>query len=409
MSSFDGHSASDPSASGETRPLAGKKPRLAKAWTAVLSSGPKFGIGRRSLPSLATPRDDEQEVRGGGKARDPLIRWRTVAKRTFTTVGVFSVFVNVLMLTLPLYLFQLSDRVLTSRSLDTLLMLSLLAVSFLAVLSLMDIVRRQMLGALANRFVSIIGGPLVASVIRTSHIGGGNVQAVRSLNQVRNFISSPTMLLLFDAPLSPLYFSVVFLVNVKLGVIALLSGALLMATAVFNQQATTERLARAGAHNLRADDHAEALARNSQAINAMGMLNESILLWGKEQAHALSWQMSALNRNFWISGASKFFRLITQIVVLGYGAYLAINGEITGGMMIAASIIASRALQPLEGMIEGWRSVVQTRSAYGRVMATVEAWQQEKPRLRLPRPQGGSRWIGSFTFPLEGRSPLSMA
>lgn len=331
-------SASDPSASGETRPFAVHNLHLAKAWRAVLSSGPKFGVGHRSLPSLANPLGDEEEIRGGGKARDPLTGWRAVAKRTFTTVGIFSVFVNVLMLTLPLYLFQLSDRVLTSRSLDTLLMLSLLAIAFLAVLSLVDIFRRQMLGALANRFVSIIGGPLVASVIRTSHIGGGNVQAVRSLNQVRNFISSPTMLLLFDAPLSPLYFAVLFLINLKLGVVALLSGLLLTATAVLNQRATSERLARAGAHSLRADDHAEALARNSQAINAMGMLNESILLWGREQAHALSWQISALNRNFWISGASKFFRLITQIAVLGYGAYLAINGEITGGMMIAASI-----------------------------------------------------------------------
>ena len=94
----------------------------------------------------------------------------------------------------------------------------------------------------------------------------------------------------------------------------------------------------------------------------MGMLNESILHWGREQARALTVQSEALDRNFWISGASKFFRLVTQIVILGGGAYLALQGELTGGMMIAASIIAGRALQPLEGMIEGWRSVVQTRA-----------------------------------------------
>jgi len=330
----------------------------------------------------------EEEVRGAGAEVDPLRRWRLVAKNSFAAVGGFSLFVNLLMLTLPLYLFQLSDRVLTSRSLDTLLMLSMLAISLIAVLSLVDIFRRQMLGALANRFQTILGGPLLASVISASHVGSGNVQAVRNLNQVRNFISSPTMLLLFDAPLAPLYLGAVFLINLELGVIALLAALMLMAIAVVNQRVTSEPLARAGTHNLKADDHAEALARNSQVINAMGMMNESVLLWGKEQAHALSWQIAALNRNFWISGASKFFRLITQIAVLGWGAYLALSGEITGGMMIAASIIASRALQPLEGMIEGWRSVVHTRAAYARVTSTVDAWQREKTRLRLPRPQG---------------------
>ena len=107
------------------------------------------------------------------------------------------------------------------------------------------------------------------------------------------------------------------------------------------------------------------LARNSQVINAMGMLNESILHWGRRQAPALTVQSHALDRNFWISGASKFVRLMAQITVLGMGAYLALQAEITGGMMIAASIIAGRALQPLEGLIEGWRSCVQRAPPMG--------------------------------------------
>ena len=99
-------------------------------------------------------------------------------------------------------------------------------------------------------------------------------------------------------------------------------------------------------------------------------------------------QIAALDRSFWISGASRFLRLITQIAILGWGAHLALEGNLTGGMMIAASIIAGRALQPLEGMIEGWRSLMHTRAAYARVRAAVETLQSEKPRLRLPRPTG---------------------
>jgi ATP-binding cassette subfamily C protein len=118
------------------------------------------------------------------------------------------------------------------------------------------------------------------------------------------------------------------------------------------------------------------------------MLQESIQHWGNEHANALTVQGAALNRNFWITGVSKFLRLITQILVLGWGAFLALEGELTGGMMIAASIIASRALQPLEGMIEGWRGVVQAHAAYNRVVAAVEAFTREPPRLQLPRPKG---------------------
>ena len=319
---------------------------------------------------------------------EPLREWRRDARRHFVTVGVFSLFVNVLMLTLPIYLFQISDRVLTSRSFDTLLMLSVLALAFLTVLSLLDVFRRQVLGSLATRLDTRLGGPLLASVISSSAAGSGGIQTLRSLHQVRNFISSPAMLLLFDTPLAPVYFAVVFLISPVLGFIVLASGIVLIGIAWLNQHATSAQLALAGAHAIKADQHAEALARNSQVINAMGMLNESILHWGREEASALTRQAAALDRNFWISGLSKYFRLITQIAVLGIGAYLALEGKLTAGMMIAASIIAARGLQPLEGMIEGWRSIVQTRAAYARVVAAVEALQREKPRLLLPRPDG---------------------
>jgi ATP-binding cassette subfamily C protein len=185
-------------------------------------------------------RDAAARIRGAVEAwdksdalsgqEDPLRGWRRDARRHFTTVGVFSLFVSILMLTLPIYLFQISDRVLTSRSFDTLLMLSLLALAFLTVLSLLDVFRRQVLGSLATQLDTRLGGPLLASVISSSLVGGGNVQTLRSLHQVRNFISSPAMLLLFDTPLAPVYFAVVFLISPTLGFIVLTSGMVLMAS-----------------------------------------------------------------------------------------------------------------------------------------------------------------------------------
>ena len=367
---------------GEPRPATGE-PDAKAAIEADAGLATKADAGPATKAGPAG--DDATEA----TAADPMAEWRAVARRNFITVGLFSTVVNLLMLTMPVYLFQISDRVLTSRSIDTLLMLSILALMFIGVLSLLDILRRQVLGALSTKLETILGGPVLASIVTTARVGdGGNVAPMRSLHQVKSFISSPVMLLLFDAPLAPIYLAVVFLIHPDLGWITLIAALVLMVIAFVNQRATAQPLGQAGAHAAKADGHAEALARNSQVINAMGMLNESILHWGREQAQALTTQAGALERNFWISGASKMARLITQIVILGWGAYLALDGHLTGGMMIAASIIAGRGLQPLEGMIEGWRSVIQTRAAYARVRTAVDLLKNEPPRLRLPRPEG---------------------
>jgi ATP-binding cassette subfamily C protein len=320
---------------------------------------------------------------------DPLSTWRSRARPTLTSVAVFSTFVNLMMLTMPLYLFQLSDRVLTSRSLDTLLMLTIVALGFIGVLSLLDIIRRQVLGRLATSFETILGGPVLASIVTSAKVAdSANMQALRSLHHVKSFIASPVMLLLFDVPLAPIYFGAVFLIHPALGSISFVSGLVLIAIAIANQKATSGPLGSANLHTSKADAQAEALARNCQVINAMGMLNESILHWGSDQARALIFHGGALDRSFWISGASKFARLVTQIVMLGVGAYLALHGSVTGGMMIAASIIAGRALQPFEIMIEGWRNLVQTRASYTRVCMAVESLKQERAHLLLPKPTG---------------------
>jgi ATP-binding cassette, subfamily C, bacterial len=346
------------------------------------------------------PAQADPLVRPDAEAEDPLVRreaatydpmqhWRAEALKGLITVGVFSAFVNLLMLTLPIYLFQLSDRVLTSRSMETLLMLSLLAIGLIAVLSILDVLRRQILGRLSMTMETILGAPVLASIVAAAPTGeGGNPQALRSLHQVRSFIASPTMLLLFDAPIAPLYFAVIFLIHPDLGWLVLAAGLVLMAIAAVNQWATSRLLAEGGSHSAKADAHAESLARNAQVINAMGMLNESVLHWGREQAEALKSHLGGQERNYVISGSSKFARLIVQILILGWGAYLALHGELTGGMMIAASVIAGRALQPLEGMIEGWRGLVQTAQAYTRVKTALALLAAEKPRLLLPKPTG---------------------
>ncbi len=166
--------------------------------------------------------------------REPIQQWNEIARRTFIAVGIFSVFVNLLMLTMPIYLFQISDRVLTSRSLDTLVMLSLLALRIHSG----PVAARHSAppGARAGwrrRMETILGGPVLASVVTSAPASdGGNMLPLRSLHQVRGFMSSPTMVILFDAPMAPLYFAAVFLIHPSLGFVTLAAGGLLVVIAV---------------------------------------------------------------------------------------------------------------------------------------------------------------------------------
>lgn len=339
-------------------------------------------------------------------AKSPVAQWRRVVWTNIWAVGVFSLFINLLMLTVPIYLFQISDRVLTSRSMDTLVMLSLIALGFLLVLSLLDVARRALLGRVATKFETLLAGPVLASAVALNSGGQLGVSTLRSLHQVRSFISGPLMLMLFDAPMAPIYFAAVFLIHPDLGFIALGCSALLMAVALFNLWLTKQPIGLGSQHGTKADQQAEALARNSQVINAMGMLNEVIQQWGREQSRALVHQIVAQDRNFYVSGLSKYIRLAAQIAMLGWGAHLALQGKLTGGMMIAASIIAGRALAPIEGMIDGWRTVVQTRSAYARILSIVEMMQAEPARLLLPKPEGRLSVDKVLYLPPGGKEPV---
>jgi ABC-type protease/lipase transport system fused ATPase/permease subunit len=184
-----------------------------------------------AVPDREAATGDQSPPLAGPTAapRDPLQQWHEVGLRTLIAVGIFSVFVNLLMLTMPIYLFQISDRVLTSRSMDTLVMLSLLALGFILVLSLLDTLRRQVLGRLATKMETILGGPVIASVVTSAPASdGGNMLPLRSLHQVRGFMSSPTMVILFDAPMAPLYFAAVFLIHPSLGFVTLAAVGVLL-------------------------------------------------------------------------------------------------------------------------------------------------------------------------------------
>jgi ATP-binding cassette, subfamily C, bacterial len=339
------------------------------------------GGGGGSTPLQKRSRDNEfRDVLGKGLAN---------ARRNLVTVGIFSIAVNLLVLAIPIYLFNMSDRVMTSRSTDTLVMLTIIVVVAIAAHVLMDMMRRVILMRVAVETEARLGGPVLSAAAKAAQSGSSReFQTLADLQHLRAFITGPVLLTMFDTPVSPVYFAVVFLIHPHLGFIVLGAGVALVIVALVNQRVTAIPFNQANNYGARANLQAESMARNAQVINAMGMIPEGVQVWGRETVESLKAQVIGQDLNILMTGVSKFLRLCTQIAILGWGAWLALESEITSGMVIAASIVASRALAPLEGTIEGWRNFVQARSAYARIKSLLLNSPLNLERLRLPRPAG---------------------
>lgn len=296
---------------------------------------------------------------------------------------------NVLILAIPVYLFQISDRVFTSRSLDTLVMLTVVICGAVILQAVFDAVRRFMLMRTAVEIAAQLGAPILSAAAHASlHGSGREYQTLGDLQQVRGFLTSGTLISFMDIPFAPLFILAIYLVHPHLGNIVVVSSLLLLLIAFINQRLTEKPFFQANLAQSRANLHLDSMSRNSQIINAMAMIPEAVAIWGRDTAQSLTAQVRAQDRNIMTSAISRAVRLLTQVGMLGWGAYLALNSQITGGMVIAASIIAGRALAPIEGSIEGWNSFLLSRAAYGRITNLLRGSKLQYERLRLPRPEG---------------------
>nr|WP_245264666.1 type I secretion system permease/ATPase [Aquamicrobium defluvii] len=310
-------------------------------------------------------------------------------RKNLLMVFLFTNVSNILVLAIPVYLFQISDRVLTSRSTDTLVMLTIVIVGAVLLQATFDAIRRFILMRTAVEVAAQLGAPILSAAARASlHGSGREYQTLGDLQQLRSFLVSGTLLSFLDIPFAPLFILAVYLVHPHLGSIIILSGLLLLVVAFINQRMTAAPFGEANVFQSRANLHLDSMARNSQIINALAMIPEAVKIWGKDTAGSLKAQVKAQDRNIVSAATSRAIRLLTQVALLGWGAFLAIEGEITGGMVIAASIIAGRALAPIEGSIEGWNQYILSRGAYSRISALLRSSPLNLERLVLPNPEG---------------------
>ncbi|HMB76041.1 MAG TPA: ABC transporter transmembrane domain-containing protein, partial [Kiloniellaceae bacterium] len=309
-------------------------------------------------------------------------------RKNFIFVGAFSCVINILMLTGPIFMLQVYDRVLSSGSVDTLLALAVLGGMLYAFMGLLEAIRSRMLAAIGHGFDAKLAGTAFNEDLAATLQGGPSAvstKATADVGQLRSFFSSPAVAAFFDMPWMPFYLGLVFALHFWLGIVGLVGAALLIVIAVVSDIVTRRASRDLRALTAASDQIAQSSRRNVEAIQGMGMHNEITKLWRRAHDRLLAASAKSAQLNGVSASITKVVRLSLQSAALAVGAYLVIENAATGGVMIAASIIMAKGLQPIEGAMQNWRTVLAAQRSY-RNLKKVFSAPAAQDKISLPRP-----------------------
>ncbi len=314
----------------------------------------------------------------------------TAYKRAFFNIGLFSAVINLLMLAPALYMLQVYDRVLASGNQMTLLMLTLMILGLFGLMGALEWVRSQVVIRLGTQMDMRLNQRVYDAAFEAQLSTGSPAagQALNDLTSLRQFATGNALFAFFDAPWFPVYLFVIFMFSPWLGLLALGGAVLLMILAWVNQRVSQAPLKAASELSVQATQQASAHLRNAEAIEAMGMLDTLRGRWLAQHTAFLAQQNLASEKTATVSAWSKGVRLALQSLVLGLGALLAVQGQITAGMMIAGSILMGRVLSPIDQLIGVWKQWSSARLAYQRLEALLQCYPARAQRMALPAPRG---------------------
>lgn len=306
------------------------------------------------------------------------------------TAVFFSFFINILGLTAPLYMMQVYDRVLSSRNITTLVVLTILIALLYLAGAFLESIRSKLLVRAGVKFDGEINQPAFSAVQRATLVqpSASHVQALRDTDTVREFFTGAGIISLCDLPWVPIYILVATLLHPWYGILAVASIIISGTLALANDRLTKDRLNEATKANIAANNKATTTFRNAEVLQAMGMVGNLRRQWSVSRIEALAQQALASDRAGVVMAAIKFNRMFVQSFVLGLGAYLAIRREVSPGTIIAASIIVGKCIQPVEMAIGNWKGIVTMRAAYERVQTLLRSLPEINQRLQLPAPRG---------------------
>jgi len=328
---------------------------------------------------------DELKARG----RVELIKARSESRTLYWMVAIFSFFVNMLMLTGPLYMLNVYDRVLGSRSLETLIALSVLVAFLYGCMGILDFVRGRVMGRIGARFQAQMDRRVFSAALKATTLNRAPREAatgLRDLEAVQRLITSPALMALFDLPWSPLFFLGIFVFHPLMGALALVGAVVLIFVAVLNQATTRTPLERANATSFASETLGAQIRSESEMVHSLGMRGAAFDRWQIARGASLDATIGAADTAGTFTALTKAFRLFLQSAMLGLGAYLVLREELTPGAMIAGSILLGRGLAPIEMIVSQWAVFQKGREGWGRLSVLLGNIPVEKTRTNLPNP-----------------------
>lgn len=319
-----------------------------------------------------------------------LDRMRRACIGAFSALMTYSLCINLLMLTSSIYMMQVFDRVLVSRSGETLVMLTVIAVIALSTMAGLDIIRTRIMhkvGAWLDDQIS----PVVLEksiAVALDREGRKSAEKLRDLSEIKVFLSGPSAIPVLDAPWMPVFLGFMFILHPALGWVAVSGAVVLLALAVLNDWVTRHSSADAAAASAKAFGFADSAIQRADIVEAMGMRGSVVNRWNRLNRTALAAQNLGGARAGFLTGTTKFARQLLQIGVLGLGAWLVIGNALSPGGMIAASILMGRALAPVDQAVTTWRSARSAIDAWRRVRRLLDRDPPETTITELPEPEG---------------------
>jgi ATP-binding cassette subfamily C protein EexD len=330
-------------------------------------------------------------------------------RSSFFSVGLFSMFINLLMLVPAFYMLQVYGRVVTSGSVSTLVMLTLVMLLLMLTMGGLEWVRSRIMVRVSTKIDALLGHRLYDASFKQALMSGGmqaSAQPLNDLTGLRQFLTGNGLFAFFDAPWVPIYIALMFVFHPWFGVVAIISVLILATLAVINEKVTSKMLGEANRENMGATQFTNKNLRNAEVVESMGMLGRIRERWQEKNRKVLALQGIASDRAGILTSVSKTTRLIVQSLVLGLGAYLAVQQEISPGMMIAGSILLGRALAPIDQMIGVWKQFVTARSQYQRLNEILTQVAEEPERMSLPAPKGRVSAENVMVAPPGSRTPV---
>ncbi|MFT6220554.1 MAG: ATP-binding cassette subfamily C protein [Rickettsiales bacterium] len=310
-----------------------------------------------------------------------------LCKRAFAYNFIFSFFINILMLATSIYSLQVLDRVLSSNSMETLLMLSLIMIVVYVILAFLQIIRSFIFTQVSNWLDSKLSSPLLESSITFEAKTKGS-QNLRDLQSIKSFITGQAVTHLFDAPWAIVYFIVIFFIHWINGFVVLSGAAILLILALLNEKLTKKWIEKSNEINVLSMRKVDVISRNAEVVKAMGMKGDLTNSWQKINGELTKITTSLGVRSAIITNITKSIRLLIQMSVMAVGAILVMKGKMSAGGIIATSILTGKALAPFDQAVTIYKSLLNTKKSYSRLAESLKTFEEKEEKIQLPQPQG---------------------